>query len=84
MSQVNTASNVLIHTIFRRVYPYCSNYVTIKDGISFPNDDSESHIRRDGPLCISKALSPLLKDYMNICKTFSLSFFNELLVWQVR
>jgi len=84
MSQVNTASNVLIRIIFRRVYPYCSNYVTIEDGISSPNDDNGSHIGRDGSLCISKALSPLLNDYMNIYKTISLSFFNEVLVWQVR
>lgn len=84
MHQVNTAPSVLIHTIFRRAYPYCSNYVTINDGISSPNDDGESHIRRDVPLCISKKLRSLLNDYMNICKTISPSFFNEILVWQVR
>lgn len=74
MYQANTASNVLIHIIFRCVSPYCSYYVTINDGISSPNDDRGSKTWGVYPLCISKTLSSLLNNYMNTCETVSQSY----------
>jgi hypothetical protein len=74
MCQVNTASNVLSQIFFLCVCPYCSHYVTINDGISSPNDDSESHTGGDCPLSITKTINSLYDDYMNISKTVSQSY----------